>query len=567
MRAALRTRSLRDAGRRAFTASSIAPARVLCLDNIDKVAVDIFKQEGHQTDVMSGLSEGELCKIIHDYDGMVLRSATKVTPELLKYASHLQVVGRAGVGIDNINVPACTKAGVMVMNTPEGNTVSTAQLAITLLCVAARRIAEADIGMKSGQWLRKECQGVELQGKTLAIVGCGRIGQVVAKWAQGFNMKIIGFDPAMSKATAEDLGITLMELPELWAQADFITLHTPLTPETKHLINDDTIGQMKDGVILVNAARGGVIEEAALLRGLNSGKVYSAAIDVYSSEPPPPELAELIAHPRLVCTPHLGASTEEAQVNVARDVAKQMCNTLAGKDYVGVVNVGYMAMANSPAMKPYLELAELLGKIISQNSHSEEDPIKRVQLRTFGGTSVSIEKTSARQLLQAQMLKGMMKTIPGVSAEPSLINAPFLADECGMTVDVDQKVHSGLKQSDFSNLISVKVTLESGQQHKISGSVFGVEPNVVQIDDYISFPAFKPEGHLLSFRNEDKPGAVNGVLSILASAGINVGKLNVGRQEGGLALCLMDLDNKLSKKAKAAIQDLPSLRDVRFAHL
>jgi D-3-phosphoglycerate dehydrogenase len=408
--------------------------------------------------------------------------------------------------------------------------------------------------------------GTELSGKTLAIVGCGRIGQVVAEWAQGFSMDVIGYDPAMPKEVAEAKGITLMELDDIWARADFITLHTPLTPETKDLVNDDSIAKMKKGVIIVNCARGGIINEDALLRGLQSGQVGSAALDVYSSEPPPESLRPLLEHDRVVCTPHLGASTEEAQVNVARDVALQMCDTLAGSDYVGVVNVSYMALANEPEMKPYLQLAEVIGKMHSQ-LHGDGDKVKSIKVHCYGGTSVSIESTQARQVLQAQVLKGVMAFHPGNTTVPSLINAPFLAKEHGVECVIDKKVHPRLLSSPYSNAITVDVVLESGRHRSISGSVFGTQGNIVQIDNYKGFPSFTPEGTLLSFRNVDKPGAVGGVLKILSEAGVNVGRMNVGRQDGDLALCLLDLDQMPSQQTIQKLRDLDTLKEVSLSNI
>lgn len=283
----------------------------------------------------------------------------------------MRVIGRAGVGVDNINVPEATKHGIMVMNTPGGNTVSTAQLAMSLLCSMARQVPGADMSIKQKQWDRKSFNGVELNGKTLGVVGCGRIGQVVAGCAKTIGMTVIGYDPIMPADELAELGIQKVDLDGIWAKSDFITLHTPLTPETTNLLNDTTIAKCKTGVRIVNCARGGIVDEAALLRALDSGKVAGAALDVYSSEPPKDNIKPLIVHPKLVCTPHLGASTEEAQINVARDIAQQMCDVFDQKDYYGVVNVGYMAAASLPPMKPFMRLSEIIGVFQSQLSSSK----------------------------------------------------------------------------------------------------------------------------------------------------------------------------------------------------
>ncbi|CBJ29093.1 D-3-phosphoglycerate dehydrogenase [Ectocarpus siliculosus] len=552
------------AGRRAFHAAAPRAARILCLDNIDPVCVDIFQERGHHADVKNKLSVEQLHGIIGNYDGMVIRSATKATPDLLAKATNMKVIGRAGVGIDNIDVAEATRKGVLVMNTPGGNTVSTAQLAISLLCSAARRIPEADISMKAGKWERKKFMGQELKGKTIAIVGCGRIGQMVAKWAQGFDMEVIGFDPALPKDAAAELGIQLMDLPDVWAKADFITLHTPLTPDTQDLVNDESIAQMKDGVIIVNCARGGIINEDALLKALNSGKVASAALDVYSSEPPPESSRELLQHPRLVCTPHLGASTEEAQVNVARDVAVQMCDTLEGKAYTGVVNVSYMAVANEPAMQPYMILAERIGKMQAQISSSK---VVKVGLRTYGGKAANIEANSARQVILATVMKGLLQYTKECKTAPSLINSPFLSKEMGIETSIDDKIHAVLVNSPYTNVITVDITLEDGETHSISGSVFGEEPNLVQIDNHRSFPAFKPEGTIVMFRNEDRAGVVLQVLQELEAAEVNVGRLNVGRQEGELALTIMGIDGEITPDVMSKLGALSAVREVSVANL
>eukprot|EP00752_Nemacystus_decipiens_P004428 g4041.t2 len=552
------------ASRRAFHAAAPRAARILCLDNIDPVCVDIFQERGHQADVKNQLSVEQLHGIVGNYDGMVIRSATKATPALLAKATNMKVIGRAGVGIDNIDVAEATRKGVLVMNTPGGNTVSTAQLAISLLCSAARRIPEADISMKEGKWERKKFMGQELKGKTLAIVGCGRIGQMVAKWAQGFDMEVIGFDPALPKDAAAELGIQLMDLTDVWAKSDFITLHTPLTPDTQDLVNDESIAQMKEGVIIVNCARGGIINENALLKALNSGKVASAALDVYSSEPPPESSRELLQHPRLVCTPHLGASTEEAQVNVARDVAVQMCDTLEGKAYTGVVNVSYMAVANEPAMQPYMVLAERIGKMQAQISSSK---VVKVGLRTYGGKAANIEANSARQVILATVMKGLLRYTKECKTAPSLINSPFLSKEMGIETNIDDKIHAVLVNSPYTNVITVDITMEDGKTHSISGSVFGEEPNLVQIDNHRSFPAFKPEGTIVMFRNEDRAGAVLQVLQELEAAEVNVGRLNVGRQEGELALTIMGIDGDISSEVKDKLSSLSAVREVSVAKL
>ena len=536
---------------RALHCSAPRWANILCSDSIDPVCIEIFEKEGHSVDNITGLSEQELCGIIGEYEGLVVRSATKVTPAIMDAATNLKVIGRAGVGIDNINTPEATRRGIMVMNTPGGNTVSTAQLAVSLLCSAARQIPAADASMKSGKWERKKFSGVELLGKTLAIVGCGRIGLVVAKWAKALGMRLVGYDPARPAHIAEEHGIELMSLDSLWPQADFITLHTPLTPDTKDLISDSTLEKCKTGVRIVNCARGGIIDEDALLRGLESGKVACAALDVYSTEPPPEALRPLLEHPNLICTPHLGASTEEAQINVARDVAVQMCDTIAGRDSVG--------LANRALMRPFMKLGAFVGELVSQGSAS---PIESMELRTWGGRDVDVTTPEARDLLRACVLQGAIRHLTG--EEPTLIAAPFMAKEIGLDFSIAGDLQT--PQGPFRTLMSVDVTTRDGKHHTVTGSVFGEEPHIVQIGDHAAFPPFVPEGSLLMFSNEDRPGAVLGVLDVLRGFNINVAKLNLSRRAKGEALCLMTLDDPMTADAIKQLEALGTLNTIRTAN-
>jgi D-3-phosphoglycerate dehydrogenase / 2-oxoglutarate reductase len=308
-------------------------ARILATDKVDPLCISIFQSRGHEVDLVPTMKEDELVKVIGSYDGLVIRSATKVTPKILSAAKSMRVIGRAGVGVDNIDLPTATKCGIMVMNTPDGNTISTAQLTLSLLCNMARKIPQGNSSIKLGQWSSKEFQGMELSGKTIGIIGCGRIGQVVAKLAQTMGMKVLGFDPILSSEALDELLIEGSSLDNLFKKSDFITVHTPLTSTTKGLLNDQTLGMCKRGVGIVNCARGGIVDEEALLRGLESGQVGTAALDVYTVEPPESEMMKkLLQHRNVVCTPHLGASTEEAQINVARDIAQQMCDVFDQKE-------------------------------------------------------------------------------------------------------------------------------------------------------------------------------------------------------------------------------------------
>ena len=357
-------------------------------------------------------------------------------------------------------------------------------------------------------------------------------------------MNVIGFDPISSSEALLEAGIAKVDIEEIFQKSDFITLHTPLTPDTANLINDDNIAKCKSGVHIINCARGGIVDEAALLRALKSGKVAGAALDVYSVEPPGENLKELLQHPNLVCTPHLGASTDEAQVNVARDIAVQMCDVFDQKDYVGIVNVSYMSAATLPPMKPFMSLAETIGAMLGQISDSK---ITRVELRTWGGRDVNITTKQARQLLEAQVLKGLLRhQLPGVV--PDLISAPGIAKEAKITSIVSDECPDNIG-SPYWNLVSVEVTHSDSTVSKMTGSVFGSTPHIVQVDEYIDLFAFKPEGnYILTFRNDDKPGAISKVLEILSNANANVANVNVARLSSSIpsALTFMALDDNVS---------------------
>jgi D-3-phosphoglycerate dehydrogenase len=568
-------------------------ARVLATDQVDESCIKIFQERGHQVDFLDTMTEAELIKIIGDYDGLVVRSATKVTPAVIKHAIKMRVIGRAGVGIDNINVKEATQRGIMVMNTPGGNTISTAQLALSLMASLARKLPQADAVVKSGKWNKKNLMGVELQGKTIGIVGCGRIGQVVASGAQAIGMTVIGYDPVMSSEGFAEVGITQGSLDDIWAKCDFITFHTPLTPDTKDLLNDATIAKCKKGVQVINCARGGIINEAALLRGLESGHVGGAALDVFSTEPPSkdPSLAALLAHPNLICTPHLGASTDEAQLNVAKDIAVQMSDAFdeqqgisAADYYFSVVNAGYLASSTLPNMPPFLELAETIGNMLAQivTATGPQASIKSMTLKTYGGRDVNITTKTAKQLLEAAVLKGMLKPYirhlarspsppmdPDVLGQltPDLISSPSIAKDLNIQANVSIELPSLLKTSitrtTYWNLVSVTVGMTDGTETNITGTVFGSIPHIVRLDN--SEVTLKTEGnYMLTFKNEDRPGAISEVLSLLSREQLNVASLVLSKtgQVDSLARCFISLDDEPSERALESLKGLSSLTSV-----
>lgn len=488
----------------------------------------------------------------------------QVTPAVIKAAKKMKVIGRAGVGVDNINVPEATKAGIMVMNTPGGNTVSTAQLALSLLAALARNIPAADMSIKAGKWDRKSFTGVELHGKTLGVVGCGRIGLMVAQTAATMGMKVLGYDPVTPAETLREAGLTTASLDEIYAKSDFITVHTPLTPETSNLLDDAAFSKCKRGVRIINCARGGIVDEAALLRALESGQVAGAALDVFTSEPPKEHLKPLVAHPKLVVTPHLGASTDEAQVNVARDIAQQMCDVFEQKDFQGVVNVSYLAASTTPHMKPFMQLAQTIGAMQAQLSESR--PV-HVTLKTFGGRDVSITTRPARQLLEAMVLKGLVKHI-GLGLVPDLISAPAMAREANIRTTISSESPESFG-SPYWNLINVEVEREDGTKSSITGAVFGNAPHIVKVDHYSDLFAFKPEGnYILTFRNEDRPGAISEVLEVLHMADVNIASMNVARpvknphDDKMWALCFMALDDDVDTNAMKKLKSMTFLHNV-----
>jgi len=529
------------------------------------VCINIFKQRGHDVDFKKTMPESELVKIVGEYDALVVRSATKVTPTIIQAAKKMRIIGRAGVGIDNIDVKEATKHGMMVMNTPGGNTVSTAQLAMSLLCSLARNIPAADMSVKEGKWDRKSFTGIEMSGKTLGIIGCGRIGQEVANCAREMGMVVKGYDPVMTAEQFAACQLQRATLDDIYASADFITVHTPLTPETNNLLNETTLSKCKRGVRIINCARGGIVDEAALLKMLESGQVGGAALDVFTSEPPKEHLRPLIAHPKLICTPHLGASTEEAQVNVSRDIAVQMCDVFEGKDYFGVTNVSYLMASTQVHMKPFMQLAETIGAMQAQLNSSAK--VTQVALKTMGGRDANITTKQARQLLEAQVLKGLVKH-SGLGLQPDMISAPAMAKEAGIVSSISEEAPE-LRGSQYWNLLSVEVLRDDGTSSKVTGAVFGNQPHIVKVDDFNDLFAFKPEGNfILTFKNEDRPGAISEVLEILQRANVNIASMNVARSIAAApsatatALCFMALDNDVSSAALCALKNLSFLHNV-----
>jgi len=514
--------------------------RVLVSDKLSENGLDILRAcPKIEAEVKTGMTPEELIETIPDYDGIIIRSGTKVTADVVKAAKRLKVVGRAGAGVDNVDVPAASKAGIAVENTPGGNTVTTAEHTFALLVSLARNIPQGTAGVKAGEWNRK-LLGIELKGKTLGLIGLGRVGSVVVRCAQGLLMNCIAYDPFISMEHAEELGVEVVEMDEIFSRSDFITIHSPLTEKTRHMISDEQFAKMKDGVRVVNCARGGIIDEAALLRALESGRVGGAALDVFEKEPPP-EGYPLTAHPKVICTPHLGASTGEAQENVAIAVADQMVAYAETGAIVNAVNVPAVDPELLKQIQPYLTLAEKTGSMLAQII---EGGVKEIEIAASGEIADVDMKPMA-----TSVLKGFLSVIIG--DDVNFVNAPLLAEERGIIV----KTSSSQTAHNFTGLLAVKVLTDT-EEHTVSGTIFGkTEPRIVNINGvYIEAV---PEGHIIFFTNRDKPGVIGAIGTYLAERKINIAQFRLGRTAAlDRAVCLVNIDSSLAPEMLEGIQKL-----------
>lgn len=498
-----------------------------------------------QVDVKTGLSEEELISIIPDYDALLVRSQTKVTPAVIAAGKQLKAIGRAGVGVDNINLQSATEHGVVVINAPDGNTISTAEHTFAMIMALARRIPHAYYSMMQDKWDRKSFVGVELSGKTLGIVGLGRIGAEVAKRAKTFNMKVLAYDPFLTEERANKLGITPVTVDELVSAADFITVHTPLTKDTKYLINAKRFAKMKDGVRLINCARGGIIEEKALLEAIQSGKVAGAALDVYEIEPPVDN--PLVKLPQVIVTPHLGASTIEAQENVALDVSEEILHVLRNKPFKNAVNLPSFPEDVMDKLKPYFTVGEKLGSFVAQGAVGGLQEV----VVTYSGELTDLN-TSA---LTRTVIKGILSYHLGEGV--NYVNAMHLAKIREIAV-TEQKSTANIG---FTDLITV--TLKTNQEEKkASGTLLkGYGPRIVKIDNYSI--DVQPEGHLILIHHQDRPGAIGRVGTILGSHDVNIASMQVGRRDvGGHAIMLLNIDRQVSPEVLDLLGDLPEITSV-----
>jgi len=504
-----------------------ATTRVLIADAVSDKGVELLRDTpGFEVTVRTGMSQDELRETIGDFEGLVVRSATKVTGDVLASSGRLRVIGRAGTGVDNIDLDAATRAGVVVMNAPGGNSVAAAELTVAHLMALARNLVQANAELRAGRWERKKYVGVELDGKTLGVVGLGRIGREVARRAKGLRMEVLGFDPFVSSEVAEGFGVTYVELDELLARSDVVTLHLPMTQETRHLIDAGAIARMKPGARLINCARGGLVDESALIDALESGHLAGAALDVFETEPPSDR--RIVDHPRIVATPHLGASTREAQERVGTEIAEKIRDYLQSGTILDAVNFPAIDRETSAALEPIMDLAVRLGSLAGQIA---EGGYRRLDARTLG----NMAEHSLRPIVMAAV-KGLLGH--AVEGEVSYVNALLLAKERGITVEEGRSSEA----SPYSGLLRLTLETDAGTT-TVAGTLLAPEqPRLVEVDGLTI--ESRPEGHMLFVRNRDVPGVVGKIGTILGRSGVNIAGIHLGRtadQEGAISIIDVDL--------------------------
>lgn len=515
--------------------------RVLIADQLSPAAVDIFKQRGVETDVKVGLSKEELEKIIANYDGLAVRSATKATEKIIAAATRLKVIGRAGIGVDNIDVKAATAKGIIVMNTPFGNSITTAEHAISLMMALARQIPEADRSTQAGKWEKSKFVGSELYAKTLGVIGCGNIGSIVADRAVGLKMKVIAFDPFLSAERAVELGVEKVELDDLLRRSNFITLHTPLTEKTRNVIDATALAKTRKGVRIINCARGGLVDERALAAALNSGHVGGAAFDVFEVEPAKESV--LFGLPNVICTPHLGASTNEAQENVALQVAEQMAGYLLKGAITNAVNFPSITAEEAPRLRPWVKLAEQLGSFAGQLT---ETSIKGIRIEYAGEVATLNTKP-----LTAAALAGVLRPL---LSDVNMVSAATSAKERGIMLEEVTRGQDGAFES------YIRLTVKTDEYDRsVAGTVFSDgRPRIIQVRDIDM--EFELAPRMLFIRNADKPGFIGKFGMLMGEAGLNIATLNLGRDKpGGDAICMVAIDEPVSEEVLGKIRALPQV--------
>ncbi|WP_230293575.1 phosphoglycerate dehydrogenase [Croceicoccus sp. Ery5] len=523
----------------------MARPKVLISDKMDPNAARIFEARGCDVDVITGETPEQLMARIGEYDGLAIRSSTKVTADILEAATNLKVIGRAGIGVDNVDIPAASAKGVVVMNTPFGNSITTAEHAIAMIMALARQIPAANARTQNGEWPKNDFMGVEVTGKTLGLIGAGNIGAIVASRALGLKMKVVAYDPFLTEERAVELGVEKVDLEALIERADFITLHTPLTDETRNILNRERLERTKKGVRIVNCARGGLIDEAALKDLLDNGHIAGAALDVFAKEPA--KESPLFGTPNFICTPHLGASTTEAQVNVALQVAEQMADYLVNGGVTNALNMPSLSAEEAPKLKPYMALAEKLGSLVGQLAHGN---LTRIGIEVEGAAAQLNIKP-----ITGAVLAGLMKRY---SQSVNMVNAPFLAKERGLDVREIRREREG----DYQTLVRIKVDTDAGER-SVAGTLFGkTQPRLVDIFG-IGIEA-DLTGDMLYVVNEDAPGFIGSIGSLLGKSGINIGTFHLGRREaGGEAVLLLSVDQPISQDVMKQICETPGVKTVK----
>lgn len=551
----------RTNGFRQYSSSRINLGKILASDAIESICGQVFKARGHELVEMPGIKKDELIKIIDQYDGLVVRSGTKVTKEIIDAGTKLKIIGRAGTGVDNIDVRAATSKGILVVNTPGGNTISTGELALSHILALARNIPQATAALKDGRWERTKYTGTELSGKVLGVIGVGRIGREVAKWCRSFGMSTIGYDPVLSETSARSFGITPVSVEELLTTSDFITIHTPLTKETQYLIDAAALAKCKKGVRIINCARGGIVHESDLLAAVKSGHVAGASLDTFEVEPPDASSLELRMHPNVIVTPHLGASTVDAQERVARQIAENMSDILDGGAFVGVVNAPDLGAVNkTPQVIPYVMLAEKIGSLHAQLLRGSKVAGITVNLR---GKELADPKIT--DVLKAAVLKGTLNELsPGTI---TYVNAISKADEIGLKVSLNI---SGLTddESGYQNSMSVELEMEGvlNMVRVVEGTVFGY--NDIRITKIDGYEIDVPQGeNVVLFNNQDKPGVLRRVAEKFAASNTNISHFSVGRKkEMKRAMGAFVLDSPATKETLEALGKHADLTNVIQVH-
>ncbi len=521
--------------------------RVLVSDKLSETAVQIFRDRGVEVDYLPDLGKDKdaLLAAIPLYDGLAIRSASKVTPKIIAAATKLKVIGRAGIGVDNVDIPAATQRGIVVMNTPFGNAITTAEHAIAMMMALARQIPEANASTHAGKWEKNRFMGVELFNKTLGVIGCGNIGSIVADRGLGLRMRVIAFDPFLSPERAIEIGVEKVELDEIFRRSDFITLHTPLTEKTRGIIDAKAIARCKKGVRIINCARGGLVIEDALYDGLKSGHVAGAALDVFEVEPATEH--KLFGLDNVVCTPHLGASTGEAQENVALQVAEQMSDYLLYGAVSNALNMPSITADEAPRLKPFIAVAEKLGSFAGQLT---EDAITGVVIEYAG----DVGEMNTRALTSAT-LAGILQPMLGTV---NMVSAPVVARERGIKVDEVKQTQRGA----YETYIRVTVKTEA-MERSVAGTVFSDgKPRIIQIKGIDLEAEFGP--HMLYITNEDKPGFIGALGMLLGNAHVNIATFNLGRKaQGGEAICLVSIDEPTPASVLHALSKLPQVKHAK----